>query len=224
MSYFAKNPFLIKISPVLLGIFMHSALLRFLSLSLMALPLAGCAAQTAQEQLEPRSDTVRLCTGNQCSDQPRSIATFQGEPVNPENERRMAELTALAERNPQAAYDLGLRLLRGDGVQRNSFQAIEWLRRAGDGGNGAAQFALGRLYLLGFEEMGPDPAEAEAWLSRAAAQGNKEAADLIPQAQEAKRRAHERYQVREATRKSWGLWYVSAPYFWVWAPSGWRLR
>jgi TPR repeat protein len=198
--------------------------LVFTSLPLAALMLTGCATQTPEEQLTPQSSTVRLCNGNQCADMPRNVATFQGEPVNPEAERRMAALAALAERDPKAAHDLGLRLLRGDGVERNTYQAIEWLRKAGDRGYGPAQFALGRLHLVGFEEMGADPAEAEAWLSRAAAKGNQEAKRLLPQAQAAKRDAQESYQVREEIRKSWYGWYASAPYYWVWGPSGWYLR
>lgn len=201
------------------------------SLSLAALALTACAAQTPQDQLAPASPTVRLCEGNNCSELPRNVATFRGEPVNPEAERRQAALVQKAEADlqktpadPRAAYDLGLRYLRGDGVERNSYQAIEWMRKAGDAGHGPAQFALGRLYLLGFEEMGPDPAEAEAWLSRAAAKGFKEAKSLLPQAQAAKQNAHARYQAIEDERKSWNRWYVSAPYYLVWGSSGWYYR
>lgn len=193
-------------------------------LSLAALALAGCAAQTPQEQIAPASPTVRLCEGNNCSEVPRNTATFRGEPVNPEAERRLAALVQKAEADPRAAYDLGLRYLRGDGVERNSYQAIEWMRKAGDAGNGNAQFALGRLYLLGFEEMGSDPAEAEAWLSRAAAKGFKEAKRLLPQAQAAKQNAQARYQAIEDERKSWGYWYANAPYYTVWGPAGWYYR
>ena len=193
-------------------------------LSLAVVALAGCASQTPAEQIN-RAPTVRLCVGgNQCSDQPRDIATFRGEPVNAESERRMAALTALAERDPKAAYDLGLRLLRGDGVERNTYQAIEWMRKAGGRGHGAAQFELGRMYLVGIEEMGPDPAEAETWLTLAAAQGNKEAARLLPQAQAAKKDAQGNYQARKELRDSWYGWYIHAPYYWVWGPSGWYLR
>lgn len=194
------------------------------SLSLAALALTACAAQAPHEQLAPQSQTVRLCEGNNCSEMPRNVQTFRGEPVDAEAERRLAALTARAEADPRAAYDLGLRYMRGDGVERNSYQAIEWMRKAGDAGHGPAQFALGRLYLLGFEEMGSDPAEAEAWLSRAAAKGYKDAKRLLPQAQAAKRDAHQRYQNIEDDRKAWRGWYVSAPYYWVWGPSGWYLR
>lgn len=194
------------------------------SVSLTAVLLTACAAQAPHEQLAPASPSVRLCEGNNCSELPRNVQTFKGEPVNVEAERRLAALTARAEADPRAAYDLGLRYLRGDGVERNSYQAIEWMRKAGDAGHGPAQFALGRLYFLGFEEMGPDPAEAEAWLSRAAAKGYKDAKRLLPQAQAAKRNAQQRYQIMEDDRKSWSSWYAGAPYYWVWGPSGWYLR
>ena len=194
------------------------------SVSLTAVLLTACAAQAPHEQLAPASPTVRLCEGNNCSELPRNVQTFKGEPGNVEAERRLAALTARAEADPRAAYDLGLRYLRGDGVERNSYQAIEWMRKAGDAGHGPSQFALGRLYFLGFEEMGPDPAEAEAWLSRAAAKGYKDAKRLLPQAQAAKRNAQQRYQIMEDDRKSWSSWYAGAPYYWVWGPSGWYLR
>lgn len=194
------------------------------SLPWLALSLLGCAAQSPADQIAPRESTVRLCQGNQCSVQPRNIATFQGEPVDVEAERRLQALSELAERDPKAAYDLGLRLLRGDGVERNSYQAIEWMRKAGDHDHVPAQLALGRLYLMGFEEMGSDPAEAEAWLSRAAAKGDREAQRLLPQAQAAKKDEQSLYRFRQAYRNTWWGWYGSAPYYWLWGPRGWYLR
>ncbi|MCA3183110.1 MAG: sel1 repeat family protein [Cupriavidus sp.] len=187
----------------------------------MILGLAACA-QTPESQLS-RSPTVRLCNGNACSEQDRRVATFT--PAGPtESDRRMQALAEKAEGNPNAAYDLGLRLLRGDGVERNTYQALEWMRKAGDNGHVQAQLALGRLYLMGFEEMGSDPAEAEAWLIRAAAKGSKEASALIPQAQAAKKDEQAAYKVREAYRTSWYAWYSGYPYYWVWGPSGWYQR
>lgn len=185
--------------------------------------LSACASQTPSEQLS-RPETVRICTGNSCVDQHRDTVTFQGAPSNPEAERRLAALTQLGEKDPKAAYDLGLRLLRGDGVERDSYQALEWMRKAGDQGLVDAQFAVGRLYLMGFEEMGADPAEAEAWLTRAAANGHKEALRLLPEAQAAKKQEHANYQIREADRKAWGYWYSAAPYYWNWGGSSWYLR
>ncbi|WP_238265935.1 tetratricopeptide repeat protein [Cupriavidus pauculus] len=184
--------------------------------------LAGCA-QTPADQLAPRSQTVRLCNGNACTEQDRRVSTLPPE-VTTEADRRMQALAKVAENNPNAAYDLGLRLLRGDGVERNSYQALEWMRKAGDNGHVQAQLALGRIYLMGFEELGSDPAEAEAWLTRAAAKGNKEAAALIPQAQAAKKDEQAAYRVREAYRTTWAGWYGGYPYYYVWGASGWYQR
>ncbi|WP_370680411.1 tetratricopeptide repeat protein [Comamonas sp. GB3 AK4-5] len=190
---------------------------------LFTLALLGCAAQSPADQVT-RPEVVRICQGNACADQHRSTATFQGTPVDAEAERRMQALAQLAERDPKAAYDLGMRLLRGDGVERNSYQAIEWLRKSGDGGHLPAQVALGRMYLTGVEEMGADPGEAESWLDRAAARGDKESQRLLKEAQAAKQDEQRLYQIRDTYRKSWGGWYYSVPYYWVWGPSGWYLR
>ncbi len=200
---------------------MHRA---FMLCSTAAMALLGCAAQTPAEQLAPASDTVRICEGSRCVDQHRATVRWQPPSTDAAAERRLEALSRLAEQDPKAAHDLGLRLLRGDGVERNSFQAIEWLRKAGDQGLVAAQFALGRIYLQGVDEMGPDPAEAQAWLERAAAKGHKEARGLLPEAQAAKRDAQADYREREALRTSWGRWYAGAPYYWYWGGAGWILR
>jgi TPR repeat protein len=86
------------------------------------------------------------------------------------------------EKDPRAAYDLGLRYFRGDGVRQDSYQALKWMRDAAERGYLKAQTAVGRLYLMGLEEMGSDPAEAEKWLSIAAGRGDKEAKTLLAQA------------------------------------------
>ena len=182
--------------------------------------LSARAPQTPHSQVN-RPSTVRVCTGNSCVDQDRNTQTFQGTPSDPEAERRLAALEQLGEKSPQAAYDLGLRFLRGDGVERDSYQAIEWMRKAGNQGLPQAQLALGRLYLMGLEEMGSDPAEAESWLMLAAAQGIQEALPLLQQAQAAKQDEQAQYQAREIARKSWGYWFTTAPYYWVWQGSAW---
>ncbi len=194
------------------------------TLTLSALALGGCATQTPEQQLDPGTNTVRLCEGNNCTIAPRNIETFQGTPTDPEAERRLKALSDLGEKYPKAAYDLGLRYMRGDGVDQNSYQAIEWMRKAGSRGFMPAQLALGKIYLAGLEEMGSDPAEAESWLSRAAAQGSKEAKKLLPQAASAKRSEQDAYKVREYYRQYWGRWYYTITYYWVWSSSGWYLR
>lgn len=200
---------------------MRLALASFAALTTIA--LAGCAAQSPESQLQ-RKHNVRVCQSTQCVDQAVDTITFSSDPIDAAAQQRLAALTALAETDPRAAHDLALRLLRGDGVQRDSYQGIQWLRRAGDGGLEQAQLALGKMYLDGYEEMGPDPSEALAWLERASAQGSDEARLLIDEARQASRQTREDYQIRAAARKHGGYWYSSAPYFWYWQDRSWYLR
>lgn len=71
-----------------------------------------------------------------------------------------------------AQYNLAMMKFRGDGVRRDSYGAIQMMRRAGENGDVRAQAALGRLYRTGFEEMGTDLSESRKWLALAAAQGD----------------------------------------------------
>lgn len=192
----------------------------------LALLALGACAQDPSSQIRSASGDIRICDTNGCSDKPRNTATFQGEPGNPEEEARIAQLTELANKDPRAAWDLGLRYFRGDGIKRDSYQALQWMRSAGDRGVVEAQLAVGRFYLMGLEETGSDPAEAETWLAMAAGKGNKEAAKLLKEAQAAKKDEREAYQWRETYRKSWyGYWYSGYPYYWAWGgPRGWYYR
>ena len=189
-------------------------------LPIVLLLVAGAA--TAQTP-EP---TIRICDDTGCSDRPRSSATFDpARDDNPEETRRLAALEAVASNDPRAAYDLALRYFRGDGVRRDSYQALQWMREAGERGVPQAWLALGRLYLMGLEEMGSDPAEAERWLSLAAARGNKEAQKLLAEARSAKKSEQAMYQWRETNRKSWhGWWSTGYAYHWFWSPNGWYYR
>ena len=107
---------------------------------------------------------------------------------------RMAALEAAAAQHPGAAYDLALRYFRGDGVQRDSYRALSWMRAAAERGELDAQKALGRLYLTGLEEMGRDAREARAWLSLAAKRGDEGSARLLAEAEAVSRSAAEEYQ------------------------------
>lgn len=86
-----------------------------------------------------------------------------------------------------AQYNLALLKFRGQGEDPNLFEALQWMRRAGDGGHRQAQFAVGRLYMTGLDTMGQDLNEAESWLSRAAAQGDATAKKLLADVQKARR-------------------------------------
>lgn len=171
---------------------------------------------------QPAEKTIRICDDTGCSDRPRSSSTFVS-PSNTAEERRIVALTELARTDARAAYDLGLRFFRGDGVRQDSYQALQWMREAGERGDVRAQLAVGRFYLMGLEEMGSDPAEAERWLSMAAAKGNKEAKKLLGEAQAAKKKNQAEYQEwANRHRNDWyGYWQHGYSYRSYWRDGHW---
>ena len=119
---------------------------RLLMLGVVSL-LAACA------QPQPPSDVVRVCDDRGCADRPKAQVAFDQANI-PDEDPRIAALKEVAKREPKAAYDLGLRYFRGDGVRQDSYQALTWMREAAEHGNLQAQKALGAFYLFGLEEMG----------------------------------------------------------------------
>ncbi len=77
--------------------------------------------------------------------------------------------------------------------------------------SGGCPAAAGALYLSGVAEMGSDAAEAQQWLSRAAAQGSAQARKLLAQAEKIKSDEQAQYQAREQARKDWERWMQSTP-------------
>jgi TPR repeat protein len=136
---------------------------------------------------------------------------------------RMAALEAAAERQPRAAYDLALRYFRGDGVRRDSYKALTWMRAAAEKGDLNAQKALGRLYLTGLEEMGPDPREAQTWLSLAASRGDRESKRLLAKAEAARRSAEEENKVLSRWRPEvYNMWQSGYVYYGSWNGRAWN--
>jgi len=189
----------------------------FLSAALAAALLSATGAAQAQ-----RTDPIRICDDSGCSDRPRDSSTFQVPADDPVAVRRLAELERLGAKDPRAAFDLGLRFFRGDGVKRDSYQALQWMREAADHGHVPAQTALGRLYLSGYEEMGSDPIEAEKWLTLAAGGGDKDAEKLLAEATAAKKSdAEYRRWVKERRSYWYGYWVTGYPYYWAWRGAAW---
>ncbi|MEJ8857063.1 tetratricopeptide repeat protein [Variovorax robiniae] len=192
---------------------------------LLVVALAGCAGGSPTAPDAP--SMVRICDATGCSERARSSASFNpSADDDPEQERRIAALEQLAARDPRAAYDLSLRYFRGDGVPQNTYQSLRWMRKAAEAGQVVSQLALGRFYLMGVEEMGSDPAEAEKWLLMAAAQGNKEASALAKEASAAKLKNQEEYRLWVSYRRSawYGYWGYGYPYYGSWGPRGWYFR
>ncbi len=182
-----------------------------------AFVLAGCAGA-------PPSDTVRICDSSGCSDRPTDSATFDpsANAVNDDPEGRIPALEELAREDPRAAYDLGLRFFRGDGVRQDSYKALTWMRDAAERGDLEAQKAVGRLYLTGLEEMGSDPREAQKWLTIAAGRGDKEAEELLKEATAA-RKSEEAYYLWSTRWRPvfYRSWHSGYPYRWHWRNGRW---
>ena len=89
------------------------------------------------------------------------------------------EFRALAEQgNREAELALGKMYMSGQGVSRDSDQAITWLKRAAVQDDSDAEFFLGSLYLLPQRDIG----EGLKWLRLSAEQGNQDAQLLLGKA------------------------------------------
>jgi TPR repeat protein len=188
--------------------------------------LLSCGLVLSACAQPPQRETIRICDSAGCRDVPRNQMTQMPDTVEHEaDDGRIAALVALAEREPAAAYDLGLRYFRGDGVGQDGHKALTWMRSAAERGHLEAQKALGRLYLTGLEEMGPDPGEAERWLSITAGRGDTEALALLAEARAARRseesewkwRQHQQAILREQ-------WYRQYRYYGHWRSGRWYYR
>ena len=90
-----------------------------------------------------------------------------------------AELTAAADGDAQAQFNLGVRYANGRGVPRNDAEAVAWYRKAAEQGNADAQNNLGWMYANGPRILclyrcgvARDDGEAVAWYRKAAEQGS----------------------------------------------------
>jgi hypothetical protein len=76
-----------------------------------------------------------------------------------------------------AEHTLGVLYVRGEGVERNYYEARRWLARAADGTGhmaAASMYDIGNLYRLGYG-VERDIEEGRRWYERAAAMGDKDA-------------------------------------------------
>jgi TPR repeat protein len=182
----------------------------------LLLALAACV------QPQP-SNMVRICDDQGCADRPKNVVTTElSDAAQDREDPRIAALKQSAAAQPKAAYDLGLRYFRGDGVRQDSYQALKWMREAAEHGDLRAQKALGVFYLFGLEEMGSDPREADKWLSIAAGRGDKESEKLLKQAREAKQADEDDFKWRSRWRDVYyGYWNSGYTYYGVWQQTTW---
>ncbi|MBM9615830.1 sel1 repeat family protein [Desulfobulbus rhabdoformis] len=187
-----------------------------------SLTLLCCCALVGCVQSTPK-DTMIIHDETGFHEVPTSYSSFDSRDTMPaEDEARVSALEEIARKDPKAAYDLGLRYFRGDGVRQDSYQALQWMRQAAEHGDLSAQKALGRLYLTGLEEMGSDPQEAEKWLTIAAGRGDKESRTLLKQASAAKKSEHAYYRWKSEWRpRFYRYWYYDYPYRYYWRHGYW---
>jgi uncharacterized protein len=182
------------------------------------LALAACAQQPSASQF------VRICDESGCANRPKDQNTFDASHATQDTDKdgRIAALKQAAAENPRAAYDLGLRYFRGDGVAQDSYQALVWMRKAAEAGNLQAQAALGRFYLFGLDEMGPDAREAEKWLLIASQRGDAESGKLLAQARAAKQSDQDYFRWQQQARALYyGAWYSGYAYQGYWRDRAW---
>jgi localization factor PodJL len=82
---------------------------------------------------------------------------------------------AVAGGQPNAQYELAMRLFEGRGLPKDQPAAARWFERAASLGLAPAQFRLGSIYEKGIG-VTRDPAAAERWYLKAAEAGNARAA------------------------------------------------
>lgn len=188
------------------------------------LVIVGCVVLASCAQ-PPQRETVTICDGGGCREQGRDVVTQETRTFNEADDGRAAALEAIAEQDPRAAYDLGLRYFRGDDVRQDSYKALTWMRSAAERGHLEAQKALGRFYLTGLEEMGPDPREAEKWLSITAGRGDAEARTLLAEASAARKSEEAEWKWRQRWRGVfYDYWYRRYTYLGYWRDGYWYYR
>jgi len=182
------------------------------------LALAACA------QNPSASPYVRICDESGCADRPKNQSRFEADNAaqDADADGRIAALKKAAAANPRAAHDLALRYFRGDGIPQDSYQALMWMRKSAEGGDLQAQVALGRFYLFGLDEMGPDAREAEKWLLIASQRGDAESGKLLEQAHANKQADQDYYRWQtEARALYYGAWYSGYAYQGYWRDRAW---
>lgn len=199
-----------------------------MSVLTLSLLLAACASSGTKP--DPH-EKFSVCTQHGGCEQ-KTLETLRSQPIGEEETaedlaeaQRIAALEMKARDDARASFDLALRFFRGDGVRRDSRKAVVWMRQAAERGHVPAQVALGRLYLSGLEEMGPDYTAAESWLMPAASQGDAEAARLLSEAQKAKQDEASFRRWVDAWRVTWlGYWWRGYPYYLHWRSGAWYYR
>jgi TPR repeat protein len=83
-----------------------------------------------------------------------------------------AEIKKKAEAGDASAqFDLGVMYFKGEGVLKDSAEAVKWYRKSAEQGFAEAQLNLGVMYYKG-DGVLKDSVQAHAWYNNASANGN----------------------------------------------------
>ncbi len=74
-----------------------------------------------------------------------------------------------------AQYYVGRMYEKGEGVDKDPVQTVNWYRRSADGGDPRAQYRLAVGYARGWGTLAKDETQARAWLVKAAEGGHARA-------------------------------------------------
>ena len=198
---------------------MKNIYLLFATITL-AVVLVGCV------QTSPQKDTIRIHDSSGYSVKPKDSQTYDPAAAvpDPDPDGTIAMLEKVAREDPRAAYDLSLRLFRGDGIRSDSYKALQWMRDSAERGNVQAAKALGGLYLTGLEEMGADYREAEKWLTIASNEGDKEAQEMLAEAARLRKNEDDFYRWKTEMRPIYyRYWHRSYPYYYKYRKGRWYL-
>jgi len=96
----------------------------------------------------------------------------QQKPLTPEQQAEQErQLRAWADRgDADAQFELGLRFLTGEGLNKNEAQGVDWLKKAAEQGHLRAQHVYGTLFEDGVG-VKKDPEKAAEWFEKAASGG-----------------------------------------------------
>jgi len=149
----------------------HPKMPSLFSLTRSALLLAGLLAlcDSAAAQLRPPY--------NDASDSTAATATAPDQATEPPSQVAPADNSIDTLRKKAEAGDasaqglLGVAYYKGEGVERDVVEAVNWFHKSADQGNSDAQFAIGVCYADG-DGIEKDAVEAVQWYRKAADQAN----------------------------------------------------
>jgi len=128
----------------------------------LLLILCGCGEKVAGSKVEAAASAVPAVTVKELTPEEKFAET-----------KRKAEAG-----DAEAQFNLGKMYHNGEGVVKDTTQAIEWLQKSAVQGNANAQYAIGNNYMYGYG-LPLDTVKAMELFQKSAAQGNTDSLNAI---------------------------------------------